>query len=174
VHGIIPPGRLRARANVCRRARNCAGACKSANQRREMLATPCAINSTLGLCLSLLILSDTTADMSDSIAPSIATVSAEKIADEPCRNAVPARQNAEALWGFRQTAFLSFHSQVHQGHGRGRTKTHQNRAWHSALHISGRKSSRQRNHCKQCCLPVQSREGARQCRHPVKKNRPEL
>ena len=42
----------------------------------RMFATPCAINSTLGLCLSLLILSDTTADMSDSIAPSIATVSA--------------------------------------------------------------------------------------------------
>ena len=41
-----------------------------------MLATPCAINSTLGLCWSLLMRSDTTADISDSIAPSIATVTA--------------------------------------------------------------------------------------------------
>src|SRR6266704_3119387 len=39
-----------------------------------MLATPWPINSTLGLCLSLLMRSETTADMSDSMAPSMATV----------------------------------------------------------------------------------------------------
>jgi hypothetical protein len=34
-----------------------------------IFATPCPINSTLGLCRSLLMRSETTADMSDSIAP---------------------------------------------------------------------------------------------------------
>ena len=43
-----------------------------------MLATPCATSSTLGLCLSPLMLSATTADMSDSIAPSMAMVTAEE------------------------------------------------------------------------------------------------
>ena len=46
------------------------------NMGETMLATPCAISSTLGLWRSLLMRSDTTADMSDSIAPSIATVKA--------------------------------------------------------------------------------------------------
>ena len=40
------------------------------------LATPCAMSSTFGLCLSPLIRSATTADISDSIAPSMATVMA--------------------------------------------------------------------------------------------------
>jgi hypothetical protein len=42
----------------------------------KMFATPCPINSTLGLCLSPLVRSATTADISDSIAPSIAMVTA--------------------------------------------------------------------------------------------------
>ena len=62
-----------------------------------------------------------------------------------------------------------FHSQVHQGHSRGRTKTHQNRAWHSPCIFLAGNHHRQRNDRKQCGLPVQSREGARQCRHAVKK-----
>ena len=41
-----------------------------------MFAIPCATSSTFGLCLSPLIRSATTADMSDSMAPSIATVNA--------------------------------------------------------------------------------------------------
>src|SRR5436309_716746 len=44
----------------------------------KILATPCPINSTFGLWRSLLIRSETTADMRDSIAPSIATVKAEQ------------------------------------------------------------------------------------------------
>ena len=39
-----------------------------------MLAMPCAINSTFGLCRSPLMRSATTADISDSMAPSMATV----------------------------------------------------------------------------------------------------
>ena len=42
----------------------------------KIFATPCPINSTFGLCLSPLMRSETTADMSDSIAPSMATVNA--------------------------------------------------------------------------------------------------
>src|SRR5262249_41697123 len=41
-----------------------------------ILAIPCATSSTLGLCLSPLIRSETTADISDSIAPKSATVNA--------------------------------------------------------------------------------------------------
>ena len=41
-----------------------------------MLAMPWPISSTLGLCRSLLMRSETTADINDSIAPSIATVKA--------------------------------------------------------------------------------------------------
>ena len=41
-----------------------------------MFAIPWPISSTLGLCLSLLMRSETTADISDSMAPSIVTVSA--------------------------------------------------------------------------------------------------
>src|SRR5579885_2266258 len=37
----------------------------------KILATPCPISSTFGLCLSLLILSETTADISDSMAPAL-------------------------------------------------------------------------------------------------------
>ncbi len=44
-----------------------------------MFATPCAINSTFGLCWSPLMRSATTADINDSIAPSIATVMAGEI-----------------------------------------------------------------------------------------------
>ena len=44
-----------------------------------MLATPWPTSSTFGLCLSPLMRSETTADISDSIAPSIATVMAEGI-----------------------------------------------------------------------------------------------
>src|SRR5438105_4601195 len=46
-----------------------------------MLATPCAMSSILGLCLSLLMRSETTADIRDSMAPSIATVKAGEILD---------------------------------------------------------------------------------------------
>ena len=46
------------------------------NSGEAMLAMPCANSSTFGLCRSPLIRSATTADISDSIAPSIATVSA--------------------------------------------------------------------------------------------------
>ena len=44
-----------------------------------MLASPCATSSMLELCRSPLIRSATTADISDSIAPSIATVTAGMI-----------------------------------------------------------------------------------------------
>ena len=44
------------------------------NRGDAIFATPCAINSTFGLCLSPLMRSETTADISDSMAPSIATV----------------------------------------------------------------------------------------------------
>ena len=46
------------------------------NSGDRMLATPCPTSSTLGLCWLLLMRSETTADMSDSMAPSIATVMA--------------------------------------------------------------------------------------------------
>ena len=46
------------------------------NSGDTMFATPCAISSTFGLCRSPLMRSATTADISDSIAPSIAIVSA--------------------------------------------------------------------------------------------------
>ena len=49
------------------------------NSGEAMLAMPCATSSTFGLCRSPLIRSATTADISDSIAPSIATVSAGRI-----------------------------------------------------------------------------------------------
>ena len=49
---------------------------KPPNIGEKMLAMPCAISSTLGLCRSSLMRSATTADISDSIAPSIATVKA--------------------------------------------------------------------------------------------------
>ena len=42
----------------------------------KTLATPWPISSTLGLWRSLLMRSETTADISDSIAPSMATVNA--------------------------------------------------------------------------------------------------
>ena len=45
----------------------------------RILAKPCATSSTLGLCWSPLMRSATTADMSDSIAPSRATVIAGEI-----------------------------------------------------------------------------------------------
>lgn len=41
-----------------------------------MFAMPCAINSTLGLCRAPLMRLATTADVSGSIAPSVATVTA--------------------------------------------------------------------------------------------------
>src|SRR5207245_7694224 len=44
------------------------------NMGEKMLATPWPINSTLGLWRSLVMRSETTADMSDLIGPSIATV----------------------------------------------------------------------------------------------------
>src|SRR5260221_5519749 len=53
------------------------------NKGETIFAIPCAINSTFGLCLSPLILSDTTAENNDSIAPSIATVIA---GDSRCSN----------------------------------------------------------------------------------------
>ena len=49
---------------------------KPPNIGETILAIPCPINSTLGLCRSWLMRSETTADISDSIAPSIATVKA--------------------------------------------------------------------------------------------------
>ena len=49
---------------------------KPPNSGETMLAMPCAISSTFGLCRSPPMRSATTADISDSIAPSIATVSA--------------------------------------------------------------------------------------------------
>ncbi len=49
------------------------------NMGEAMLATPCAISSTFGLCLSPDMRSATTADISDSIAPNIATVIAGEI-----------------------------------------------------------------------------------------------
>ncbi len=49
------------------------------NSGDAMLATPCAISSTFGLCRSPVIRSATTADINDSMAPSIATVMAGEI-----------------------------------------------------------------------------------------------
>ena len=46
------------------------------NSGERILATPWATSSTFGLCLSPLMRSATTADMSDSMAPSMATVMA--------------------------------------------------------------------------------------------------
>ena len=46
------------------------------NSGERMLATPWPTSSTFGLCLSPLMRSETTADISDSIAPSMATVMA--------------------------------------------------------------------------------------------------
>src|SRR6266851_2061320 len=46
------------------------------NSGDTIFATPCAMSSTFGLCLSLLMRSETTADINDSIAPSMATVNA--------------------------------------------------------------------------------------------------
>ena len=46
------------------------------NMGEKIFAMPCPNSSTLGLCRSLLMRSDTTADISDSIAPSMATVNA--------------------------------------------------------------------------------------------------
>src|SRR2546427_4194524 len=98
----------------------------------------------------------------------------EKVADEPCRNAVPARQNAEALWGFRQTAFLSFPL---PGASRPRPRSHQNTPESRlalALHISGRKSSPPAKSL-QAVLPPSSESGRRAPVPPSgEKNRPEL
>src|SRR6266851_5156566 len=49
------------------------------NNGERMFATPCPMSSTFGLCLSPLMRSETTADISDSIAPSMATVIAGEI-----------------------------------------------------------------------------------------------
>jgi hypothetical protein len=49
------------------------------NSGESMLATPWARSSTFGLCLSPVMRSDTTADISDSMAPSMATVMARDI-----------------------------------------------------------------------------------------------
>ena len=46
------------------------------NSGERMLATPWPTSSTFGLCLSPLMRSETTADISDSMAPSMATVMA--------------------------------------------------------------------------------------------------
>ena len=73
------------------------------------------------------------------------------------------------FWDSTKPRSYRFHSQVNQRNGRRRAKTHQNRAWHSPCIFLAGNHHRQRNHRKQCRLPVQSREGARQCRHPVKK-----
>ena len=51
------------------------------NRGEAMLATPCATSSTFGLCRSPLIRSATTADISDSMPPSMATVNAEGSSD---------------------------------------------------------------------------------------------
>src|SRR5580704_15550800 len=49
------------------------------NRGDRMLAIPWPTSSTFGLCLSPLMRSETTADISDSIAPSMATVMAGEI-----------------------------------------------------------------------------------------------
>src|SRR5216683_1377817 len=71
-----------------------------------MLATPWPINSTLGLCLSLLMRSETTADMSDSMAPSMATGKAAADAHE-------ARSDR-------------FDGYIQKRNGRGRTESNEN------------------------------------------------
>ena len=64
------------------------------NSGDAMLAMPCAISSTFGLCRSPLMRSATTADISDSIAPSRATVSA---GDEQ-------RRDQARAWNFGTTS----------------------------------------------------------------------
>ena len=62
-----------------------------------------------------------------------------------------------------------FHSKVKQRNRGRRAKTNQNRAWHSPCIFLAENHHHQRNHRKQCCLPVQRTKGARKCRHAVKK-----
>ena len=70
-------GRLGARADIGRGAGDGARGRQPAEERRETIfAMPWPISSTFGLCLSPLMRSATTADNSDSIAPSMATVKA--------------------------------------------------------------------------------------------------
>ena len=73
------------------------------------------------------------------------------------------------FWDSAKPRSNRLHSQVKQRHRRRRAKTHQNRARHSPRIFLAGNHQRQRNHCKECCLPVQRREGARQCRHSVEK-----
>ena len=73
------------------------------------------------------------------------------------------------FWDSAKPRSNRLHSQVKQRHRRRRAKTHQNRARHSPRIFLAGNHHRQRNDRKQCGLPVQSREGARQCRHAVKK-----
>ena len=69
-----------------------------------MFATPCATSSTFGLWRSLLMRSDTTADISDSIAPSMATVSAGPISAMDQLRTECGISDAAARWEFRRSA----------------------------------------------------------------------
>ena len=88
------------------------------NSGETMLAMPCAISSTLGLCRSPLMRSATTADISDSIAPSMATVSAgESSAVDQVRRGMRDSEMAAARWGCRRTACRWFRPAARSGHG---------------------------------------------------------
>ena len=70
-----------------------------------MLATPCATSSTFGLWRSPLIRSATTADSSDSIAPSIATVRAgDEQREDQVRPELRHVQRRQARSGCRRSA----------------------------------------------------------------------
>src|SRR6266403_2129806 len=88
------------------------------NRGETIFAMPCPINSTLGLCLSLLMRSETTADMSDSIAPSIATVNA-------------AEKSSDCL-----------HRNMEQHDRGGRAECHQNRARNFLCELQAEKHDR--------------------------------
>ena len=84
-----------------------------------IFATPCAINSTFGLCWSLLMRSETTADISDSIAPSIATVNAgPKQSVNQVRPEIRNRQMRQAAGNPAKARADGFHRQFENQHRR--------------------------------------------------------
>ena len=75
---------------------------------RAMLATPWATSSTFGLCLSPLMRSATTADISDSMAPSRATVRAgESRRQDHVRAELRHGRRRAGRWGCRRTGCRS-------------------------------------------------------------------
>src|SRR6266700_1090518 len=92
------------------------------NRGEIMLATPCPTSSTFGLCLSPLMRSETSADISDSIAPNMATVIAGEIRGRSRSRQVRDLEHWKSGWDATEARPNCFHWQFEYDDGRGPNK----------------------------------------------------